>query len=136
MRFPGGRLLHFWVLIILTGLAITECKKTTANKAALGSVRVNNMQKEALKRLQGPSVTVEKTQELIRLKAEVKRKLERKEAQDAARAIREENKMNVQLALQRKIRSSSMLFRALSTSRQKYEYAGGDEEEEEENGGE
>lgn len=123
------------ILIYGNGWSVLA-KKTTANKTPLGQVRVNNIQKAKFKKLAGPPIQSDKIELQIKAIEDMKKKLERKERLAGEREKRKEEKIISQVALRQKIRSSSLLFRALAATRRVYEVEGpvtfSDEYEEEE----
>ena len=123
------------LLFLLLLLVFAEAKKGASNRVPLGQVRRGNIEKAANVRLAGP--TDSKISEFVAARDEVKRKLELREKQAAAKLVAEKAKKERQAAITRKIKSSSLLYRSILATRRIYEVKGdfrldGDEEEEEE----
>jgi len=86
------------LLILLTSSGCIDAKKTKANTAPLGQVRVNNIQKASFNRLAGPTTEVEKSTRILEMKATMQERLARKEKRDVERRQRQEKKLQEEAA--------------------------------------
>lgn len=118
------------LLLVLLMLVVADGKKGASNRVPLGQVRRSNIDKARDARLAGP--TDSKISEFVAARDEVKRKLELREKQAAAKLVAEKTKKDRQVAITRKIKSSSLLYRSILATRRIYEVKGdlrlGDEE--------